>query len=211
MSSLLPDLSAHGTLYLGILAGLVALMIAARVPLLGRLLSIVFTLGLLGALALLIGQHVRFDPAFGRVAQAFHLNGDQRVVGKTMRVAMARDGHFWVEARIDGIRRRMLVDSGATMTALSTDTAAEAGIDAVSTAFPMIVRTANGTVAARTGMVRELRIGNVVARDVPVVVSPAFGDMDVLGMNLLTRLRSWRVEGRTLILEPHHPDPRAQA
>lgn len=36
----------------------------------------------------------------------------------------------------------------------------------------------------------------------PVVVSPAFGDTDVLGMNFLSRLKSWRVEGDTLILEP---------
>jgi aspartyl protease family protein len=189
----------------------VVLMHASRVPILGRLLSIAFTLGLLAVLALLIGQHVQFDPLFGRVADKLHLDGDQRVVGRTMRVAMSPDGHFWVDARVDGLRRRMLVDSGATVTALSVDTAAQAGLDPSGTAFPMIVRTANGSVAAKTAVVRELRIGNVVARDVPVVVSPAFGDMDVVGMNLLGRLKSWRVEGRTLVLEPHHPDPKAAA
>ena len=42
-------------------------------------------------------------------------------------------------------------------------------------------------------------------RDLAVVVSPAFGDIDVLGMNFLSRLKSWRVEGQTLILTPHHP------
>ena len=47
--------------------------------------------------------------------------------------------------------------------------------------------------------------GNVIARDLPVVVSPAFGDTDVLGMNFLSRLKSWRVEERTLVLTPHHP------
>jgi aspartyl protease family protein len=51
----------------------------------------------------------------------------------------------------------------------------------------------------------ELRFGTIVARDLPVVVSPAFGTTDVLGMNFLSKLKSWRVEGRTLILEPHHP------
>ena len=40
-----------------------------------------------------------------------------------------------------------------------------------------------------------------------MVVSPAFGETDVLGMNFLSRLKSWRVEGSTLILEPHHPQP----
>jgi len=31
------------------------------------------------------------------------------------------------------------------------------------------------------------------------------GDVDVIGMNLLSRLKGWRVEGRTLVLTPHHP------
>ena len=38
-----------------------------------------------------------------------------------------------------------------------------------------------------------------------------FGDIDVLGMNFLSRLKSWRVEGRTLILTPHHPQDAPEA
>jgi aspartyl protease family protein len=37
------------------------------------------------------------------------------------------------------------------------------------------------------------------------VTSPGLGDLDVLGMNFLSKLQSWRVEGRTLVLVPHHP------
>jgi aspartyl protease family protein len=37
------------------------------------------------------------------------------------------------------------------------------------------------------------------------VSAPGLGSLDVLGMNFLTKLDSWRVEGRTLILVPHHP------
>ena len=71
--------------------------------------------------------------------------------------------------------------------------------------MPVMMQTANGTIAAQTATVREIRIGNVVARDVPVVVSPAFGNMNVVGMNFLSRLKSWRVEDGVLILQPHHP------
>jgi aspartyl protease family protein len=35
-----------------------------------------------------------------------------------------------------------------------------------------------------------------------VVVSPSIGNLDVIGMNFLSQLASWRVEGRTLVLEP---------
>ncbi len=75
------------------------------------------------------------------------------------------------------------------------------------TPFPVVLRTANGTVNAQTGTIRELRFGTIVARQLAVVVSPAFGDTDVIGMNFLSRLKSWRVEGKTLILEPNHPQP----
>ena len=101
----------------------------------------------------------------------------------------------------------MLVDSGATVTALSAQTAAEAGIEVEDSPFPVVLRTANGTVKAQTGTIRELRFGTIVARELAVVVSPAFGDTDVIGMNFLSRLKSWWVEGQTLILEPNHPQP----
>ena len=75
--------------------------------------------------------------------------------------------------------------------------------------FPVLIKTANGTIQAQTGDVSQLRFGNVVARDLAVVVSPAFGDIDVIGMNFLSRLKSWRVEGDVLILTPHHPQDAA--
>jgi aspartyl protease family protein len=101
----------------------------------------------------------------------------------------------------------MLIDSGATVTALSANTAREARIDTSAAIAPIVLQTANGAAPARAGKVDELRIGNIVARNLRVVTSPGLGDMDVLGMNFLSRLQSWRVEGRTLILVPHHPQP----
>lgn len=120
---------------------------------------------------------------------------------------MSADGHFWADATVNGVSRRMLIDSGATVTAISEETAAAASVEADVGPVPVVMRTANGLAQARTGTVGELRLGTIVARELKVVVSPALGDMDVIGMNLLSKLASWRVEGRTLILVPHHPQP----
>ncbi len=38
-------------------------------------------------------------------------------------------------------------------------------------------------------------------------MTPALGDLDVLGMNFLSKLASWRVEGRTLVMIPEKPEP----
>jgi aspartyl protease family protein len=120
---------------------------------------------------------------------------------------MSSDGHFWVTASINGVKRRMLIDSGATVTAISAETAREAQIDTGTGLSPVILRTANGAAPAQTGAIAELRVGNIVARNLRVVTSPGLGNLDVLGMNFLSKLESWRVEGRTLVLVPHHPQP----
>ena len=63
-------------------------------------------------------------------ARALFYGADQSVVGSEVRIPMADDGHFWARATVNGVERTMLVDSGATVTALSTGTA-----DAVATAL----------------------------------------------------------------------------
>ena len=199
-----PDLPGHVPIYL-LIAGVVAVMVLARrLPAVGRVLSFAMTAGAIVVVALLVVERARFDPMFAQVAQRFSLGG-QHVVGKEMRVPMASDGHFWVRAKIGGVERRMLIDSGATVTAISDDTADAAGIEPNDSVMPVMMQTANGMVRAKTASVAEFRIGNVVARDLPVVVSPAFGDMNVVGMNFLSRLKSWRVEDNVMILVPHHP------
>ena len=201
-----PDLGAHGTLYLILGGVLIAGLLVRRVPIVGTLVSAASWVLLVGLLVVVVGQRQQFDPYLGRFAAMLKLDG-QEVVGEEMRIRMSSDGHFWARVRIGDAERRMLIDSGATLTALSTGTAAEAGVRPRDGIVPVMLTTANGTVRAQTAMVPELRFGNIVARELPVVVSPAFGDMNVLGMNFLSRLQSWRVEGRTLILVPHHPQP----
>lgn len=197
------DLGDHALIYLLLLILPVSALIARRVPLLRILLSLATWTVIAGVLVVVVSQREAFDPYLRRVASMLKLD-DQNVVGKTTRIRMSPDGHFWARVTLDGVPRRMLVDSGATVTAVSTHTAAAAALDVRKSVFPMILNTANGQITAQTATVREVRLGDIAARDLGVVVSPAFGDTDVLGMNFLSKLKSWRVEGQTLILEPHH-------
>ncbi len=50
-------------------------------------------------------------------------------VGKEMRIRKSLDGHFWVNARLNGAKVHFLIDSGATVTSISADTARRAHID----------------------------------------------------------------------------------
>lgn len=202
------DVVSSPQFYILLGALFLAVMAARRIPVLRTLVSVALWIGAGLLLYAAIVERGRFDPLFGRAAAVLDLD-EQKVAGEETRIRMSRDGHFYVRATIGGVERRLLVDSGATITALSPATAAAAGVEVKPAVFPVVLKTANGTIRADTGEVPELRFGNVVARDLAVVVSPAFGDVDVLGMNFLSRLKSWRVEGRTLILTPHHPQETA--
>jgi aspartyl protease family protein len=125
---------------------------------------------------------------------------EQSVDGDTVRIRQSPDGHFWARVRLNGVERRMLIDSGATTTALSEDTAHAAGIT-IRRVPPVILNTANGAIEAGRGRIETVRLGTLETRDLPVVISPAFGKFDVIGMNFLSRLSGWRVERGTLILQ----------
>jgi aspartyl protease family protein len=179
-------------------------MLLQRIPYVGRFIRFAFSLGLLAFLIFIVLQQAPYQPELARLTDRLGLD-DQQVSGKELRVRMASDGHFWVAASINGVHRRMLIDSGATVTAISQSTARQAGIDAGAGLAPVILRTANGAARAETGKADEIRVGNIVARNLRVVTSPGLGNLDVLGMNFLSKLQSWRVEGPLLILVPHHP------
>ena len=185
-------------------AAAVLLTLLFRIPKIGPALRGLFSLAILAFGFFLILQQAPFDPNLSRVSERLGLDR-QEVPGQEVRIRMSPDGHFWAHVRVGGVGRRMLIDSGATLTALSSETAAAAGLKTDDQLFPVVLNTANGAITARTATLPDLRLGDIIARDLPVVVSPAFGDTDVLGMNFLSMLESRRVEGRTLVLVPHHP------
>jgi aspartyl protease family protein len=127
--------------------------------------------------------------------------GEVVAVGRELRIRKAMDGHFWVNAELNGHKVRFLVDSGATVTSISSDTARLAGISSDG-GFPAMVQTANGMVPVQRARAGRLKVGTIERRNLAVHVSEAFGPMNVLGMNFLSSLSAWGVEGQWLVLKP---------
>ncbi|MEC3911280.1 TIGR02281 family clan AA aspartic protease [Sphingobium sp. CR2-8] len=125
-----------------------------------------------------------------------------RAEGQALRVPVAADGHYWVEATINGTPARFLIDSGATITALSENSARAAGLNYDVGEPGVVMTTANGKVEAKRSSIATLVIGPIRASDLPVVVSPAFGEVNVIGMNMLSRLKSWGVQDSAMVLTP---------
>jgi aspartyl protease family protein len=162
-----------------------------------------FTIGL-AWIAIFAGGFVLFTfrDDLGWVAQRLRAEATSAPVqqGKTIRIPMAIDGHFWVEGTINGRPVKFLVDSGATMTTIGSETALEARV-AVSPGRDQLVRTGNGIVRVSTGYADELKIGSIERDGMRVHVAEG-EDLNVLGMNFLSSLQRWGVEGRWLVLQP---------
>lgn len=119
--------------------------------------------------------------------------------GEEMRIAMREDGHFWVEASVNGSPAQFLVDSGASVTTVSPDLAAAA--DLATGMRIASVETANGNVQMPVVTANQFNVGRIARADFTMFVNNA-DDTNVLGMNFLSSLSSWRVEGNMLVLQP---------
>jgi aspartyl protease family protein len=125
--------------------------------------------------------------------------GSPIVEGDVVRIPISDDGHFWVDAKLNDESVRFMVDSGATVTTVSRGTARAAGIDIGGRIA--VVSTANGPVRVTQGMADHLTVGSIERADFPIDVNEQ-DDMNLLGMNFLRSLRSWRVESNYLVLQP---------
>ena len=141
-----------------------------------------------------------FRDDFGYLAQRLRAEATGAPVseGRETRIPMALDGHFWVNATLNGRNVKFLVDSGATMTTIDRDTANAAGVR-VSPKADEYVRTGNGIIRGSSGRADELSVGDIVRRDVGLQIAEN-DDLNVLGMNYLSSLSRWGVEGRWFIL-----------
>jgi aspartyl protease family protein len=141
-----------------------------------------------------------FRDNLGLVAQRLRAEADGTpvTVGREIRIPMAIDGHFWAKARLNGHDVKFLVDSGATTTTVDRETARDAGVE-ISSRRDQYVRTGNGVIRVASGRADEISIGTITRRDVALEIADN-DDLNVLGMNYLSSLSRWGVEGRWLVL-----------
>ena len=179
--------------------------VVARRSALGGILRIASSLALGLILLTVVLQLSRFDPRFDVAVPQIGLP-EQMVEGGETRIPLSADGHFWVRAEVNGVPGNFMIDTGATLTAISAPLAERAGLEPRRGGIPIMLGTANGTVQAHVATVDSLTFGNVSASGTDAAIAESFGDFNVIGMNVLARLGSWRVEDNTLILVPRTED-----
>ncbi|MCB1416159.1 MAG: TIGR02281 family clan AA aspartic protease [Nitratireductor sp.] len=125
-------------------------------------------------------------------------NSDGR--GQVM-VVRSANGHFEIDAAVNGESTRFLVDTGASSIVLTADDAERAGIDTAALTFSAPIMTANGATTAAPVTLGTLDIGDIRRDRVRALVARR-GNLDtsLLGMNFLQTLWSFEIRGDRLIL-----------
>jgi aspartyl protease family protein len=119
-------------------------------------------------------------------------------------VIVPRDahGHFQIDGRVDGRRLTFMVDTGASVVALTANDAASLGIHPAERDFTVLVKTANGTVRAVPVELNMVEIADLTVHNVAAMVLPegALSD-NLLGLSFLSRLRRFEYSQGKLVLE----------
>jgi aspartyl protease family protein len=167
----------------------------------GNIAKMVATwLFIFGAFIVIFSFRDQLKTVWGQVKTELGMGGNQVVSNGKIRIPMRGDGHFWADVEINGQKHSMMIDTGATTTAFSASAAKGVNLDADMSGFPSPVETANGTVKAYRTAISKLKVCPIVRNDFPVIVLDGAGDTSVLGMDFLTSLKSWKVDGKTLVL-----------
>jgi len=154
------------------------------------------------ALALVVAYSFRYELAalWSRVAGELDPRGAVQVEPGRITIRADATGHFRVRATVDGAPVTFLVDTGASVTVLAPEDARRIGFDPSRLAFSQRFQTANGTVLGAPVRLGELRIGDIVLRDVRASVNRAPMGDSLLGMSALGRLSGYSVGNGTLTL-----------
>lgn len=113
------------------------------------------------------------------------------------RITRSFDGHYYVTARVNGTPIRFMIDTGASMVALSAEDAARANVplsDQVSHA-----RGVGGTVEVTPVRINSIAIGGLTATGVRGAVIEEL-DVSLLGQTFLSQLNGVEISGDRMTL-----------
>ncbi len=202
-----PDaLSARGDrVHLVYLLGLLALVSSGMIGARRLRLSTALRNGAIWvaiALVLAIGYSFRHDlePLAQRLTGELLPHAAQQTGDRELTLRVGTDGHYRLEAEVDGVPIRFMVDTGASDVVLSPADARRLGFDPGSLRFNKVYETSNGTVRGAPVRLGEMRVGSLRLTDMPASVNEADMSGSLLGMRFLGQFTSFEFRDDALIL-----------
>lgn len=158
----------------------------------------------LGLVALRDTMTPRMDAAPALAEDAETANEAPAITAHQIRTASLRkegDGHYWATARVNDASVKFLVDTGASLVALTKRDARRIGINTDRLDRNAEVRTAAGRVKAATTTIDEITIDGVTVKNVSAVIIEEGLEHSLLGMSFLNRLERWDVTPTAIVIE----------
>ncbi|MXP40638.1 TIGR02281 family clan AA aspartic protease [Altererythrobacter soli] len=112
----------------------------------------------------------------------------------------AGDGHFYADVRVDTRDYRMLVDTGASVVALTGEDARGMGLHWDPSALAPVAHGASGPVLGVPVVLDSVAVGDFEARSVQAVIVPEGLPVSLLGQTFLSSVPNVRISGDDLTL-----------
>lgn len=122
-------------------------------------------------------------------------------INSAVTVTRSQEGEFHIRTQINGAVSTMLIDTGASSVVLTVEAARAAGLPVDLLKYDVTIATAKGRGFAAAVVLDQIKIGNIVERRVPALVAqPGQLNTSLLGMSFLSRLDSFEVRGKQMVL-----------
>lgn len=115
-------------------------------------------------------------------------------------ISRRSDGHYWTRADVDGRAVEFMVDTGASIVALTPNDAKRLGLELKPEDFKWKINTAGGQIMGAYTTLEEIRIGKVTVKQVDAMVMPEGLENSLLGMSFLNELYSFEFRGDQMII-----------
>jgi aspartyl protease family protein len=125
---------------------------------------------------------------------------DKQAWGGVMVLDRNGDGHFYADAQIEAGDYHMLVDTGATVVALTGEDARDMGIDWDPNAVAPVAQGASGPVMGVPVTIPQMAVGDFEARNVQAIVVPDGLPVSLLGQSFLNHVPNVSIEGDKLTM-----------
>jgi aspartyl protease family protein len=110
------------------------------------------------------------------------------------------DGHFYTRANIDGEPVRMLVDTGASVVALTAADAEALGFSWDDSDLKPIGRGANGVINGLQVRIGRMDVDGIEAQNVDAAIIPDGLDVSLLGQSFLSKVSNVQISGNEMRL-----------
>lgn len=110
------------------------------------------------------------------------------------------NGHFFAQGDVDGATVDFMVDTGASVIALTAEDAQKLGQTWYPNELQMVGRGVNGDVIGKPIMLGRVRIGDLEVTNVAAIIVPEGLDVSLLGQSFLSKISNVNISNDRMTL-----------